>query len=216
MPLKLLTLVGLLPCAIAFFTAKLLGANKLREGQREVSKTGAELADLILKGKGVRIKKKRSWWNGLNPHKQGVMYMSEQVLERKTLGNAAEVIHRCGLVLLEGVHEKSVKKHYKVVRFVSIVPILLIVASILARVAGRLSFNICLTIAVWGVALACIACLFNIFTGREAVKRALRELDKKGGIKRLQEKEDLEEAAFGYVCLLAVPPLFAPLVKWKR
>lgn len=190
-----------------------MGVRKLRESETEVSWTGEQLAQLIFQDLELTIKKKKSWWSGLNPHKNGVVYFSENMLKRKTLGNAAELIHRCGLVLLESVHEKSVSKYYKTVRFVSIVPVFLIVAAVLAKLAGRLSFNVCFTVAVWGVALACLACLFNIITSREAVKRALYELEKRGGFKRLSEQEKVEGAAYGFVFLKSVPPLLAPFVK---
>ena len=212
---KILIFVGLVPCVITILVATLFGSRRVAS-KLEVGFTGRQLAKMILKGKNIEIKEKASWWSGLNPFDGDSLKISKAMLEQKTLYNSVQVIHRCGLALLQEVHEGSVNKYYHTMRFVSIVPIFMIVASVLGKVIGRYSFGVCLTVAVWGIALACLACVFNFMTSREAVKRALHELDKKNAFKRMSDQEQVENAAFGFVYMQIAPPLMGPLVKWKE
>jgi len=211
---KLLIIIGLIPCVICLLIATLMGSRRVGGGN--VGFTGRQLAKAILKGKGIEIKEKKSWWNGLNPFSGDKLILSKSALEGSTMFNSAQVIHTCGMALLEEVHESSVKKYYHTIRLVSILPIFMIVAAVLGKLIGRYSFNVCMLVGVWGVALACLACLLNILTSRQAVKRALHELDKKGTFKRMSDQEEVEDAAYGYVYILAAPPLMMPLIKLTK
>lgn len=210
--MRIFILLSLLPVILNVIIAKIFG--KRDKSQGETYKLNlVDFSKTLLKGSELKVGVSRKKYWGSLPLKSGELKLDEALVDSSAKGigigvdDLAEVVVNCGFSLLFLEKKKTVDAYFRSQRFISIIPVLAIIAALFMKLAGKVSFNISILIAVSGLAIASITGLFTLMTGFRALQLSLLTLTRSKGFLYSEQKEIVEKAAKAHLFRNAVPAM---------
>lgn len=208
---KILLVVGIIPFIIAYFVAQFFGAKRLLK-KKNLPKKGGEVAQAMLPFLEVLPK---NMWIGNHPVKKTKMFVPKTLVASSHLNDVAKVVHLCGLVLLQEVHEKSVKLRYRTLKFTTVFPLFVVIILGFALLVKRVSPMLALACISMSLGLVSVTLLMNLAIEREAAKRGIEKCKEMQIFQKYIEIEELEVAVMGVAYLHALPLFMHRFVKLK-
>lgn len=208
--MRVFILLSLLPIILNVIIAKIFGKkDALYDEKYKLNLVG--FSETLLNGTKLKVGVSRKKYWGVLPMKSGEFKLDEALVNSSLKGIAvcelAEVVLNCGFSLLFLEKKKTVNAYFRSQRFISIIPVLAVIAALFMRLAGKVSFNVSILIAVSGLAIASITGIFTLMTGFRALQLAILKLTRSKGFLYSEQKEMVEKAARAQLFRNAVPAL---------
>ncbi len=189
---KFLLMLGLLPVIASFLARKFLCDRIVkREGGGEVSLTGAEFADRILKRAGaspVDISVKARPFLRLGP---GELVLPPSVASSRTVREVAEAGLLAGMVLMAQRQKKVVAWRTWALKFSWAGPVFASVVMIFASVVGRVSPSLSIAIIIGMLGMTTILLWTTLAVERAAARVVADLLTETAIVNRRSEAEQL-------------------------
>ncbi|MFT6182305.1 MAG: hypothetical protein ACJAQT_004850 [Akkermansiaceae bacterium] len=189
---KFLLLLGLIPVLGSFIARKLLSDGTVRKtGDDEVSLTGAELVERVLKkGKAgdVELQVKLRPFVVLSPQR---LVLPPGLAKSRRARDVAEAGLLAGMVLMARRQEKVVGWRTWALKFGSALPAFTIIVMAFAMVIGRLSPSLSLAIIVGSLGLTTILLWLTLPVERAAAKAVAEMLEETALVARRSEGQKL-------------------------
>ncbi len=190
--MKFLLLLGLIPVFAAFLARKFLSDGTIKkEGEDEVSVTGAELVERILKkgnASSVEVQVKSRPFMVLGPER---LVLSPTLAESKRGRDVAEAGLLAGMVLMARRQAKVVGWRKWAVKFGSAMPAFTTIVLFFAIVIGRVSASLSLSVIAATLGLATLFLWFTLPVERAAAKMVAELLEETALVARRSEGERL-------------------------
>lgn len=210
--MNLLIIVLMIPIIANVVISKFMGRDQ-EEFTEKLAFEGKQLVSIINANCSEKIDfRKTLSWAAL-PIKKNTIVFPEYLENEQNIRQLAEIVLISALAQLQRDDEKRLKKYYRQIRIMAILPLFTILLAVALKFAGKLhlNFKVMLTVALVGLSLAALQGAYKVMMEMHLIRAIILKLEKS---RRLSSDhlDLLHRATRAYCFREMIPSFLRPLL----